>query len=175
MLKSIAIVVVVGIAAVLVFAATKRDDFRVQRSIVVKAAPDRILPLIADFHRWAEWSPYEKLDPAMKRVHAGAPQGVGAIYEWEGNSKAGAGRMEIKEVQVPSRVAIQLDFTKPVEGHNIAELSLEPRAGGTEVIWSMRGPSPYLMKLMGVFVNLDRMIGGDFETGLSNLKAVAER
>jgi len=175
MLKSIAIVVVVGIAAVLVFAATKRDDFRVQRSIVVKAAPDRILPLIADFHRWAEWSPYEKLDPAMKRVHAGAPQGVGAIYEWEGNSKAGAGRMEIKEVQAPSRVAIQLDFTKPVEGHNVAEFALEPRAGGTQVSWSMRGPSPYLMKLLGIFVNLDRMIGSDFETGLANLKAIAER
>ena len=111
----------------------------------------------------------------MKRVHAGPPRGVGAIYEWEGNSKAGAGRMEIKEVQTPSRVTIQLDFTKPVEGHNVAEFTLEPRAGGTEVIWSMRGPSPYLMKLMGVFVNLDRMIGGDFETGLSNLKAVAER
>ena len=175
MLKSIAIAVVVGIAAVLVFAATKRDDFRVQRSIVVKAAPERILPLIVDFRRWSEWSPYEKLDPAMKRVHAGAPSGVGAIYEWEGNSKAGAGRMEIKEVQAPSKVTIQLDFLKPVEGRNVAEFALEPRAGGTEVIWSMRGPSPYLMKLMGIFVNLDRMIGGDFENGLSNLKAVAER
>ena len=149
--------------------------FAVSRSTTVIADPARVHGLINSFHAWTAWSPYEKLDPAMKRVHAGAPQGVGAIYEWEGNSKAGAGRMEIKEVQVPSRVAIQLDFTKPVEGHNIAELSLEPRAGGTEVIWSMRGPSPYLMKLMGVFVNLDRMIGGDFETGLSNLKAVAER
>ena len=175
MLKSIAIAIVVRVAAVLVFAATQRDDFRVQRSTVVKAAPERILPLITDFHRWAEWSPYEKLDPAMKRVHAGAPHGVGAIYEWEGNSKAGAGRMEIKEVQPPSRVAIQLDFTKPVEGHNVAEFALEPRAGGTQVSWSMRGPSPYLMKLMGIFVNLDRMIGSDFETGLANLKAIAER
>jgi len=175
MLKSIAIAIVVLVAAVLVFAATRPDDFRVQRSTVVKAAPERILPLITDFHRWAEWSPYEKLDPAMKRIHAGAPSGVGAVYQWEGNSQAGAGRMEIKEVQPPSRVAIQLDFTKPVEGHNVAEFALEPRAGGTQVSWSMRGPSPYLMKLMGIFVNLDRMIGSDFETGLANLKAIAER
>ena len=175
MLRSIAIAVVVLVAVVLAVAATRRDVFRVQRSIVVKAAPDKILPLIADFHRWPEWSPYEKLDPAMKRVHSGAPSGVGAVYQWEGNGKAGAGRMEIKEVRPPSRVAIQLDFTKPVEGHNIAEFALEPRAGGTEVIWSMRGPSPYLMKLMGIFVDLDRMIGNDFDNGLANLKAVAER
>ena len=175
MLRSIVIAAVVLVAAVLVFAATRRDDFKVQRSIVVKAAPERILPLITDFRRWPEWSPYEKLDPAMKRIHAGAPRGVGAVYEWEGNGKAGAGRMEIKEVRAPSRVTIQLDFTKPVEGRNVAEFALEPRAGGTEVIWSMRGPSPYLMKLMGIFVNLDRMIGSDFENGLANLKAVAER
>ena len=99
MLRSIAAAVVVLIAAVLVVAATRPDDFQVQRSIVVKAAPEKILPLITDFRRWSEWSPYEKLDPAMKRVHAGAPSGVGAVYEWEGSGKAGAGRMEIKEVQ----------------------------------------------------------------------------
>ena len=175
MLPVVLAVVAAAVVIVLIAAAMKPATFRVVRSRRMQARAERVFPLINDFHEWAQWSPYEKLDPAMKRVHAGAPQGVGAIYEWEGNSKAGAGRMEIKEVQVPSRVAIQLDFTKPVEGHNIAELSLEPRAGGTEVIWSMRGASPYLMKLMGVFVNLDRMIGGDFETGLSNLKAVAER
>ena len=97
MLKSIAIVVVVGIAAVLVFAATKRDDFRVQRSIVVRAAPDRILPLIADFHRWAEWSPYEKLDPNLQRTFSGPEAGTGATYEWLGNREAGQGRMVIRE------------------------------------------------------------------------------
>ena len=175
MLKSIAIAVVVLVMAVLVFAATRPDDFRVQRSTVVNAAPERILPLITDFHRWAEWSPYEKLDPAMKRSYGGAASGKGATYAWEGNSKAGAGTMEITESQPASKVAIKLDFVKPFEGHNTAEFTLQPQGGATQVTWAMYGPSPYMAKLMGIFFDMDQMIGKDFEAGLANLKSATEK
>ena len=175
MLKTIALIVVVLIAGVLIFATMKPDTFSVQRSATIKAPPDKIFAVLNDFHRWTEWSPWEKLDPAMKRTLGGAASGKGATYAWEGNSKAGAGRMEII-VSVPaSKVGIQLDFIKPFEGHNIAEFTLTPQGDATQVNWQMHGPAPFISKLMQVFVSMDTMIGKDFEEGLTNLKAVAER
>ena len=147
----------------------------VQRSVSVKAPPEAIFPLISDFHRWSSWSPYEKRDPAMKRTYGGAAQGKGAVYEWQGDSEVGQGRMEITDTSDPSRITIKLDFIKPFEGHNVAEFALVPQGGVTNVTWSMDGPSPYIGKLIGVFVNMDRMIGNDFEAGLANLKAIAEK
>lgn len=175
MFKKIAIVVVVLIAAVLAFAATKPDTFRVERSTSIKAPPEKIFALINDFHNWGAWSPWEKMDPAMKRTHSGAASGKGEVYEWEGNSKVGAGRMEITESSPPSKVIIKLDFIKPFEGHNIAEFVLEPKGDTTNVTWAMHGPAPYISKLMTVFVSMDSMVGKDFETGLANMKAVAEK
>ncbi len=176
MFKKILIALVVVIAAILVFAATKPDTFKVERTASIKAAPPKIFPLINNMHNWASWSPYEKLDPAMKKTFTGPDSGVGAVYAWEGNSKAGAGSMEITDAPAPSKVTMKLDFVKPFVGHNIAEFTLTPDGvEGTTVTWSMSGPSPYMMKVMGIFCNMDKLIGKDFETGLANLRALSEK
>jgi uncharacterized protein YndB with AHSA1/START domain len=175
MLKKIAIGVAVVVAAVLGFAMTKPDSFRVQRTMKIKAPPEKIFPLINDFHSWASWSPWEKLDPAMRRTNSGAAMGQGAVYEWEGNAKVGKGRMEITEVSPPTKVTVKLDFLKPIEGHNIAEFTLEPQGDSTSVTWVMRGPTPFLSKVIQVFISMDSMIGKEFETGLGNLKSIAEK
>ena len=175
MIKTVAIAVLVLIAGVLIVASTRPDTFTVQRSTTIKAPPERIFAIVNDFHRWVDWSPWEKLDPAMKRTLGGAPSGKGATYAWEGNSKAGQGRMEIIESKPPGKVGIQLDFIRPFEGHNIAEFSFTPQADGTQVNWVMRGPTPFVSKLMQVFVSLDTMICKDFDEGLANLKALAEK
>jgi uncharacterized protein YndB with AHSA1/START domain len=175
MWKTVLIVVVVLVVGVLGFAATRPDDFSVQRSVSIKAPPEKIYPMLVDFRQWPAWSPWEKLDPTMKRTLSGAPSGPGAVYAWDGSSKVGAGRMEIKEAAPPSKVSIQLDFIKPFEGHNIADFTLVPKGEQTEVTWLMHGPVPFVSKLMGVFVSMDTMIGKDFETGLANLKAAAEK
>lgn len=175
MIKTIAFVVAVLIAGVLVFAATRPDNFRVERSVTIKAPPEKIYPYFDDFNRWAVWSPWEKLDPAMKRSFSGAPAGKGAVYAWQGNGKVGEGRMEVLESSPSSKLLIKLDFIKPFEGHNTAEYTLVPAGDSTRVTWAMYGPAPYISKLMGVFVSMDSMIGKDFEAGLANLKAAAER
>lgn len=175
MLKKIAIVLLVLIGAVLAFAATRPDSFRVQRSTNIKTSPEKIFPLIADLHAWGEWSPWEKIDPAMKRMYSGAPSGKGAVYAWEGNGNVGAGRMEITDTATSSKITIKLDFFKPLEGHNTAEFTLVGKGDNTEVTWSMFGPSPYISKLIGIFLDMDAMIGGNFESGLANLKTLAEK
>jgi hypothetical protein len=173
----IAIIVAVLLATLLIYAATRPDIFRLQRTTLIKAPPEKIFALINDFHShgWGCWSPWEKLDPNLKRTFGGAASGKGAVYEWAGNGKAGAGRMEITQAAPPSHVAIKLDFRKPIEGHNIAEFTLEPSADSTKVTWAMHGANRYIGKLMGVFVDMDRLIGKDFETGLANMKRVAEQ
>ena len=175
MRKKVALIIVVILAVPFVVAATKPDTFRVQRSATISAPADRIYPHIADFHAWTAWSPYEQLDPSMKRTYSGPTSGKGAAYAWDGNNEAGAGRMEIADVTPPNKVTIQLDFTKPFESHNMAEFLLEPQGSATKVTWAMSGPSPYMFKLMSLVMNMDDMIGKDFETGLANLKGVAER
>jgi hypothetical protein len=131
--------------------------------------------MINDLHQWPAWSPFEKMDPAMKRTMSGPESGVGAAYAWEGNSKAGAGRMEITESTPSSNVKIKLDFTKPFEGHDAAEFTLLPEGDATKVTWAMTGPSPMMMKVMQVFMNMDKEIGAQFEDGLGTLKANAEK
>lgn len=175
MLKTIAIVIVVAIAAILGYATLRPDDFRVQRSITIKAPPEKIFALIDDFHAWGSWSPFEKLDPGMKRSFSGAASGKGAAYAWDSSGKAGAGSMEIKESTPPSKVLIKLDFTKPLEGHNTAEFSIDTQGDSSKVTWAMYGPSPYVAKVMGIFFSMDNMIGKDFESGLATLKSVAEK
>ena len=175
MLKIVAIVVVVLILGVLVLAATKPDTFRVQRSASIKAPPDKIFALINDLHRWTEWSPWEKKDPAMKRTFGAITTGKGATYAWEGNKEVGQGSMTIAESLPATKVTFNLDFVKPFEGHNIVEFTLEPAGETTKVEWAMHGPAPFISKLMQVFCNMDRMVGKDFEEGLSNLKAAAEK
>jgi uncharacterized protein YndB with AHSA1/START domain len=171
----IAVVLAIAIAVVLILAATKPDEFRVERAAVVQAPPEKIFSLIDDFHQWRTWSPWEERDPALKRAYEGAGRGRGAVYAWDGNRNVGAGRMEILSATSPSTIVIKLDFIKPFEGHNTAEFTMAPRDGATDVIWAMHGPAPFMSKLMQVFMNMDRMIGKDFEAGLANLKKAAER
>jgi hypothetical protein len=174
-IATIAAVLAIAIAAILIVAAGKPNTFSVERAISVKAPPEKIFPLINDFHQWVSWSPYENKDPAMKRSYSGAECGKGAVYGWEGNSNVGAGRMEILEMSAPSKILIKLDFFKPFEGHNTAEFTMLPQGDATNLNWVMRGPAPFISKLMQVFMNLDHMIGKDFEVGLANLKRLTEK
>jgi len=178
MLKIVSIILlllVLAVIVVLVIAINKPDNFRVQRSLAIKAPPEKIFPHLNDLHVWQGWSPYEKKDLAMKRTLSGAPAGKGAIYEWEGNNNVGQGRMEILEATPASRVVIKLDFIKPIEGHNTAEFTLVPQGEVTNVTWAMYGPAPLINKVMSTFFDLDKMIGDDFAVGLANLKAMAEK
>ena len=175
MFKKILIVLAVILAGVLGLASTKPDTFSVQRSTSIQARPDKIFPLVADFHRWAEWSPWEALDPAMQRSHSGAPSGPGAVYSWDGNKAVGAGRMEVMAAQAPAKLTIKLDFIRPFEGHNSTDFSFVPQGDATLVTWVMTGPTPFVSKLMQVFFSLDKVIGKDFEAGLAKMKAVAEK
>jgi carbon monoxide dehydrogenase subunit G len=178
MLKAVLVVLavlVIAVAGVLAYAATKPDTFKVQRSATIKAPADKIFPFISDFHEWTKWSPYENRDPGMKRSYGGAPRGKGATYAWDGNKNVGAGHMEILDAPAPSRVTIKLDFIRPFEGHNTAEFTLEPQGETTRVTWAMNGPVPLIGKVMHVFVDVDNMVGKDFEAGLAGLKALAEK
>src|SRR6267378_2131129 len=164
----IAVVLAIAIAIILIVAATRPNAFSIQRATIVEAPPERIFPLINDFHQWGTWSPYENKDPAMKRSYSGAASGQGAVYAWEGNKNVGSGRMEILDTSAPSKIVIKLDFFKPFEGHNTAEFTMLPQGDATLVTWLMHGPVPFMGKIMQVFINLDHMIGKDFEVGLAN-------
>jgi Polyketide cyclase / dehydrase and lipid transport len=171
----IAVVLALAIAIVLILAATKPDSFSVQRATSIKALPEKVFPWINDFHQWKSWSPYENKDPAMKRSYSGAADGKGAVYGWEGNKNVGSGRMEILDSSTPSKIVIKLDFFTPFEGHNTAEFTMLPQGDATNVVWLMHGPAPFTHKVMQVFMNLDNMIGKDFEVGLANLKNISEK
>ena len=175
MLKLVFIVVTFGIAVVLFIAARRPDRFRIERIIRIAAPRDRLFAYVCDLHNFDAWSPWAPLDPAMRKTHSGPQSGVGAAYEWQGNKKVGHGRMEIVEAAAPERVVIRLDFLKPFEAHNTAEYLLAERDGETEFTWAMHGPSNFMSKLMGVFFDMDRMVGGQFEQGLAALKLLAER
>lgn len=175
MLKKIAIGVAVLLVALLGYAATRPDTFRVERSTSINAPPEKIFPLINDLNRWGAWSPFEKKDPAMKRTLSGAPNGKGAVYAWEGNKEIGKGRMEITESDPPSRVTMKLDFVEPFEAHNVVDFTLARQGDSTIVTWAIHGPSPFISKVIGIFCNMDKMIGKDFENGLASLKSAAEK
>lgn len=171
----LAVLVAALIGLLLVYAATRPDSFRIERSAHIQAPPEKVFAAINDFRRWAAWSPWENIDPALKRTFGGAAAGKGAAYAWEGNRNVGSGRMEIGESTPSSKIVIKLDFLKPFEAHNIAEFTLVPGAqGGTALTWAMYGPSPYVSKLMGIFMSMDRMVGAQFEQGLANLKSISE-
>lgn len=175
MLTYVLVALAVAIIGVLVAASMKPDTFRIERSAVVTAAPEQVFAHVNDFAKWSDWSPWEKLDPAMQRTLSGAPSGVGAIYEWQGNKKVGTGRMEISHASAPSAITVQLHFMQPFEARNVAEFTMVPNGSGTRVTWAMSGANPFMFKVMKVFANMDDMVGRDFERGLANLKAVVER
>jgi hypothetical protein len=171
----IAAILAVAIALVLILALRKPNTLRVTRALHIRAPAERIFPLISDFHQWVTWSPYEQKDPAMKRTYSGAERGKGAVYAWDGDKNVGSGRMEILDATASSKIVIKLDFFKPFEGHNTAEFTMLPQGDVTNLTWTMHGPAVFMTKVMQLFINLDHMIGKDFEVGLANLKTITER
>ena len=170
---TILLIIVAIIAAILIVASLQSNDFRFERSTTIHAAPGKILPLISDFHKWTQWSPWENIpNDELQRSYSGAPEGVGAIYEWTGK-KSGSGRMEMLSTS-PSLARLKLNFIKPFKAENTTDFIAEPAGAATKLTWAMYGPKPYMSKLMTLFVSMDKMIGKDFEKGLANLKAAAE-
>jgi hypothetical protein len=174
MFKVITIIIVVAIAAVLGYAATQPDTFDIRRTASIQATPENIFPMLNDFQQSMAWSPYEKKDPAMKRAFSGPASGQGSVYEFEGNQEVGAGRIEILESTPFSKVTLRLDMYKPFEGSNTIEYILEPKGETTDVTWAMHGAAPFISKVICLFVDMDKMVGKDFEEGLASLKSLVE-
>ena len=175
MVKKIMLGVAAVIAVILIFAATRPETFRVERTVTIKAPAEKVFPLINDLASQMQWSPWEKLDPAMKRKLSGPSAGKGAVYEWDGNSEVGKGRIEITDSVAPTSVTLKLDMIEPMEGHNTVEFKLAAKDGVTYATWAMHGAQPYIGKLVGIFIDCDKMVGTQFESGLANLKAIAEK
>jgi Polyketide cyclase / dehydrase and lipid transport len=167
--------IVLAIAGVLAYAASRPDTFRVQRSASIEATAERLYPLINDMRQFNTWNPYNLKDPNVKGTYRGPASGPGAGYDFQGNKDVGKGSIQIVESSPPQTVTMKLDMIEPFEGHNTVEFTLAPNGATTDVTWAMHGPSPFMAKLVGVFMNMDRMIGRDFEAGLANLRAKAEK
>lgn len=173
--KTIALVLLAALALLLAYAATRPDTFRVERSRVIPASPERLYGLIHDLRQFNTWNPYERKDPGIQGIYSATTTGPGARYAWRGD-KVGVGSMEILDATAPQRVGMKLDFVKPFEAHNQIAFTLQPEgAGGTRVTWAMQGPVPYLAKIAHLVFNMDRMVGQDFEDGLANLQTVAQK
>lgn len=158
----------------MIFAMTRPNEFTIRRSIAIHALPERVFGLINDFRQWPKWSPWEKLDPALKRTMSGAESGTGSVYEWEGNKQVGAGRMQIVSSAPYSTIDIKLSFLRPFRAENRTLFTLVPQDQGTYVTWEMSGENNLMLKIMGMLMSMDRMVGRDFEKGLAAMKAEAE-
>jgi uncharacterized protein YndB with AHSA1/START domain len=174
MLKKMAAIVIGLLALLLGAVATRPSQFRVQRSASIGAPPELVFPLIDDLHEWESWSPWDKLDLGMRKKYSGAARGEGATYDWSGNDEVGVGSMRITSSEPPRRVTIQLQFKEPWQATNVTTFELRPVAPGTEVTWVMAGQNSFMAKAASLFVDMDALIGKDFETGLSQLRALAE-
>lgn len=174
MIKKILLLVLAIVAIVLIVAAFQPNTYRVERSITIAAPAAAVFPQVNDLHQAQAWSPWVKLDPNAKYTFAGPTSGVGAIISWAGNKDVGEGRETIVASQPNELVRIKLEFFKPMSGVATTEFQLKPESNGTQVTWSMTGDKNYLSKVMCMFMSMDKMIGGDFERGLANLKALVE-
>jgi len=172
---AVLIALVIAVVGVLAFAATKPDTFTITRSATIAAPPSAIFPHVNDFQKWRGWSPWENLDPNLKRTYSETTAGQGATYAWAGNSQAGEGKMTITESTPNERISLKLDFVKPMEATNKVVFLFKPEGEGTNVSWTMDGENAFVGKIFSVFVNMDAMVGGSFEQGLASLKAVAEK
>lgn len=175
MLKKVLVAGLVVVVAFLAFVATRAGSFKVERSVVVAAGPAVVFPLVADLKRMLEWSPWDRRDPAMKRTFTGDPAEVGSSYGWSGNKEVGEGRMVLVERVEQSHATYRLEFLEPFESSSMTSLKLEPEGAGTKVRWSMEGKLGFVEKLFGLFMDMDAMIGKDFDEGLAALKVLAER
>jgi uncharacterized protein YndB with AHSA1/START domain len=160
---------VLAVLAVAGVAATRPDRFRVERSLAMAAPPAGVYARIADFRAWEGWSPWARLDPSMKVTYGGAAAGPGATYAWAGDDRVGSGRMTITAAEPPARIAIRLEFLEPFEETAETVFALAPEGSGTRVTWTMAGESSFVGKVMGLFMDMDQMIGKDFEKGLAQL------
>ena len=174
MLKKALIGIAVFLAALALVIATRPSAFHIERSIAIAAPPETVYAEVNDFHAWPAWSPWEKLDPQMKKTFDGAASGAGAVYSWVGNDKVGEGRMTIEKSVRPSAIAIKLEFIKPFAATNEATFTFAPAADGTKATWAMDGENNFGMKAASLFMNMDKLVGGDLERGLAALKTVAE-
>ena len=156
---------------------TDTSTYTVERSATMRAEPARVFEQVVDFKRWPAWSPWEDIDPGMQRTHSGPDSGVGSVYEWSGNRKAGQGRMEITSAdRAGPRPAIVIDlrFVKPFKSSSTTTFTFQPEGETTRVTWTMSGPRTLATKVMGVFTSMDKLVGKDFEKGLARLRGVAE-
>lgn len=174
MLKKILLIVLALVAVLLFTIAMQPAEYRVVRSAKINAPPSVVFTQVNDFHNWEAWSPWEKLDPAMKRTFDGSPSGVGAKYAWVGNSDVGEGKMTIEESQPSEKIRIKLEFIKPFAATNSTVFNFKGEGDQTNVEWVMDGTNNFMSKAFGLFMNMDKLVGGDFEKGLGQLKTVAE-
>lgn len=170
-----AAVIITAILAVSVLALRKPDEFVVRRTKAINAAPEAIFPHVNDLRRWEAWSPYLKKYPAMKGRYSGAASGAGAVYEFEVNKEVGKGKVTITDSTPSSRIALQLDMIEPFAARNQVEFTLKPNGHDTQVTWSMSGKNNFFGKIASVFLDMDRMIGKDFDNGLNDLKIIMEK
>jgi uncharacterized protein YndB with AHSA1/START domain len=175
MILKILLVIVALVAVVIIYAATKPSTFQVERSVIIKASPEKLFPLINDLHNWHGWAPQDQEDPTMKRTFAGAESGTGATSDWIGSGNTGKGRMTITESSPPKTITVAVDWEKPFAVRNLNEFRFEPVGSDTRLTWSMSGPNLFVMKLMSVFTNMDEKMGQHFERGLKSLKTIAEQ
>ena len=161
------------VVALVAFVMTRPNTFRVTRRTKIRAGCETVRALVDDFRNWAQWSPWEKLDPDMEKTFEGPHEGEGAIYRWNGKGKAGMGCMKIVEA-TPTVTIIRLEFQKPFQAQHMTEFLFEPEDGGCEVTWAMYGDNTLFSKLMSLFTSMDKMVGPDFENGLANLKRIPE-
>jgi Polyketide cyclase / dehydrase and lipid transport len=168
-------IVVAIIVVFLIVVALQPADFRVSRTATMAASQSAVFEQVNDFHHWREWSPYDKRDPAMKKTYEGPPAGTGASYAWNGNNDVGEGRSTIIESRPHELIRIKLEFKRPFVGTSTAEFTFQAQGNQTAVTWSLIGQNNFVVKAIGLFMSMDKMIGGDFEQGLTNLKAVVEQ
>jgi uncharacterized protein YndB with AHSA1/START domain len=173
-LKKILIALAVIIVVLVVIVALQPSDFRVTRSTTISAPPPAVFAQVNDFHKWQAWNPWGKIDPAMKQTYEGAPAGTGAIYTWSGNNEVGEGRMTITDSRPNELIRVKLEFFKPFAGTNTADFTFKPEGNQTLVTWSMFGEKNFMAKAIHLVMNMDKMIGGQFEKGLADMKSVVE-
>ncbi|RYZ35405.1 MAG: polyketide cyclase [Myxococcaceae bacterium] len=175
MLKKIAIGLAAALLLLLAFIATRPDTFTLSRTATVPGTPDIAFGLVNDFHQWNQWSPWDNLDPNLKRVFGGAESGTGATYAWTGNSEAGEGRMTIEESRANESIRIKLEFLKPFVATNTTTFTFKPAQDGTAVTWTMTGENGFMSKAFSVFFDMDKMVGKDFEKGLASMQTAATK
>ncbi len=178
MIKKVILAALAGIAlaivAFCVVVAIQPEDFKIERSATINAAPDKVFEQVNDFHKWEAWSPWAKLDPAMKTAYAGPASGVGSSYSWVGNNDVGEGKMTVTQSHPNEHIAIELEFIKPFAAKNLTEFVLKPEGSATKVTWTMAGKNNFVMKAFSLVMNMDKLVGADFEKGLEQMKNVVE-